>query len=386
MADLLEETTPNFLTSSEVADFFTLAEESSLSVSVASVSGTRQFRIYGTIAAEILGIIFNLLTMAVFMRTPLRQSGLYLFALAIADTLALLVEIIRWFSSGMYMGLHWMDESLILCKVTNHIRYGSRLWSAFLTATITVERYFAVAHPLRVVRILTRKSTKIIITVELLASICLSVYASILFELIPTGGHSGCSISTENSFYYARCNWIISKAVGEVTTSLVVLLFTCHIIRELIRARAFRRRHTAEKDIQNKVPTVDLQLTFMLVLVASAFFFLRAPYTITYYLSHNRMTVFSGNTEYLKLVRYRLRQSFDVTFFLYTLNHSINFFLYSLSGSKFRGYLALLFCKQRTQNKTVLSKTEMLSVTSRSVSAGENPVSTEKIVRDTMAF
>lgn len=330
-----------------------------IQVSSSSSSGktlTRNVRMYALIIAEILGIILNFVTLYVFFKTPLRQTGLYLFALAIADNIALVAELIRWFSSSVYLGLEWMDQSLVLCKVTNHMRYGARLWSAFTTMTITFERYLAVVHPFKAAVLLRRKSTKIIILVEFVISTLMSLYASILFEIVPaSSGHPGCSIYEANSVVYGNCNWFISKAVGEVVSSLVVLFFTILIIQALINARVFRQQNASESDPQKS--SIDYQLTLMLVLVAIVFFIFRAPYTVSYYISHNRLKIFSGSPEYLKLVKAKIRNALDITFVFYTANHSVNFFLYCFSGTKFRSYLAMAFGKITTKsaNTSVLS-------------------------------
>ncbi|ELU15182.1 hypothetical protein CAPTEDRAFT_196669, partial [Capitella teleta] len=272
------------------------------SSSSSATPGTRIFRIYGLITVEVLGMIFNTLTIFVFMRTPLRQSGLYLFALAIADNIALLAEFIRWFSSSMYMGLYWMDDSLALCKIVNHMRYGARLYSAFITMTITVERYMAVAHPFKASGLLRRKTTKIILIAEFFLSLLMSAYCPFLFTLVGRiGGHAGCSITNANSNIYSKFNWIVSKAIGEVFTSFVVFFFTLLIIQALIRAKQFRKQHSSDSD-PKKGSNVDMQLTLTLVNVAIVFFIFRAPYTINYYLSHNRNKVFSGTPEYLSMI------------------------------------------------------------------------------------
>jgi hypothetical protein len=185
----------------------------------------------------------------------------------------------------------------------------------------------------------------------------MSCYSLFLFELVDRqDDHAGCSIETHNSNYYSKCNWIISKAIGEVATSLVVLFFTLLIIKALIRARSFRKQNSSEND-PKKGSNVDMQLTAMLVTVAIVFFLFRAPYTINYYLSHNRTTVFSGSAEYMSQVKTQIRAGLDVTFFFYTLNHSINFFLYCFSGSKFRLYLRMAFGKEppKTANTSIMS-------------------------------
>ena len=82
--------------------------------------------------------------------------------------------------------------------------------------------------------------------------------------------------------------------------------------------------------IQDEAKSTEVQLTVMLILVSSLFVILLLPFEIReiYY------TIFSKAEtpkEYAIFIFV-----FDITFELYNVNNGINFYLYFISGTKFR--------------------------------------------------
>ena len=98
---------------------------------------------------------------------------------------------------------------------------------------------------------------------------------------------------------------------------------------------------------QEKNKNTEVQLTIMLILVSSVFIILLLPFEMReiYY------TIFSKAETAKQYAIFIF--VFDVTYELYNANYGINFYLYFVSGTKFRrDLLALLCTKSRKQHRT----------------------------------
>ncbi len=325
---------------------------------------TMEIRHYAMPCTTAVGIVFNILSAVVFSEERMRRmsSSRYLLALAISDCLSLLSELVKWLGDWR-LGYLFLHTQRITCKFIYHLRYSSQLLSAFLVATVTSERMFVVCYPLKASSILTVKLASGIIVGETVAAILLGAYGSVYFDLVIFFGKTSCLIDFfKDGVAYEYCNLIISKILGEVLTSVIVAVMTGIIIYKLMRSRKERSELSGGKTSGSSTTAQDRQLTVMLVVVASTFVVLRAPYTIIWYLSHYRNTqpFFPVLPENLR----RLSEGLNISYVLYMMNYAINFFLYSLSGRRFRETLAGLCCGCRHGNQGMSSAVTMSSLAS----------------------
>ncbi len=327
---------------------------------------TMEIRHYAMPCIAAVGIVFNILSAVVFSEERMRQisSSRYFLALSVSDSLSLLGELIKWLGDDR-LGYSFLYTQRITCKFVYHLRYSSQLLAAFLVATVTSERLFVVYYPLKASAVLTVNLAIGIITGEAVAAILLGAYGSILFDQVRYFGKPFCLIDfLKDGVAYEYCNLIISKILGEVLTSVAVAVMTGIIIYKLMRSRKQRSELSGGNSKMSGSSTAaqDRQLTVMLVVVASTFVVLRAPYTIIWYLSHYRNTqpFFPVLPENLR----RLSEGLNISYVLYMMNYAINFFLYSLSGRRFRETLAGLCCGRRHGNQGMSSAVTMSTLAS----------------------
>ena len=103
------------------------------------------------------GLCCNIFCVVIFsLSATLRRTttGHYLTALACADALFLVGDMVRWANSegkdGYYLQFDLMHTSNVLCKASYWLRYGAKLVSAWVIVAIAVERLVTVAAPLKV--------------------------------------------------------------------------------------------------------------------------------------------------------------------------------------------------------------------------------------------
>ena len=211
-----------------------------------------------------------------------------------------------------------------LCKITYHLRESGQLLSAFLVTTITAERALVVWFPLKVPTIITRRTTTIIIILEVILALALGSYISVIFSTISfwSGGFTICLTQLHLHKTYNVINLVIAKGIGEIFCSVMVCIFTGLIIYKLFSARAWRQRQNIGGDLSNK----EANISVMLVTIAIAFVVLRLPFTIAYYINHYQDNVFRA-TSSLNLMRI-LQMTINFSYILVIMNYSLNFFLY----------------------------------------------------------
>ncbi|XP_059170413.1 uncharacterized protein LOC131951960 [Physella acuta] len=138
---------------------------------------------YGVLCEAIcvFGIFFNIINIIVFVKQGFEESvNISLLGLAVADTAALTSQV--WMNMMFspivpYVPYAWYT-TLYLTGSWPHVTSTRAV--SLLTVFITLERYLCVALPLKIKRIITHKTTAIIVTFIFLFTIstAIPVYAN----------------------------------------------------------------------------------------------------------------------------------------------------------------------------------------------------------------
>ena len=309
----------------------TLTEKSGLHTTTAFSEAVLTLKIWAVIAIVAIGTICNTMSLTAFMMPKLRNTpvGHYLIALALADTVVLVGEAMIWMSDYR-LGLLIIHRHVSLCKLTYFLRYTGRLWSAILTAMITVERYVFIAHPLKGALLRTTGIAKGAIISSMVVSQGLSSYTFHTLGITPTARGGRCEITDSEIKIFTLCDLVISRALADVIIGLIVVVFTAMILRSLIIAR--RRRVEMLPDVIQTWRNLatsrrERQMTLTLILIAVFFLVLKLPYTISWYVRY-----YSDDNR-------QMTDAVNITYIFSVATYAINFFLYSLCGSNFRNNL-----------------------------------------------
>lgn len=318
-------------------------------------------------------------------------TGHYLMALAVADLLFLVGDLIRWMNtsepSGEYrLSLDFMHTNDAACKLSYYLRYSSKLVSAWVTVTIVVERLIIVALPLKVSLVSTTRRAKIVILAIVVIGLSLGSYP--LFTIgVERSKHSGlmkCLIKERRRPLYTGMNTAILMCGTLAIPAVIITAITGVIVVMLTRASRRRQsmqmdgqlqrsQHRASASMSAFTPSnqrVDVisrspdlrsaslsgatntckvgqprgpperQLTLMLVSVSVAFICLRLPYTISFALYEYGKDIAPCRSSAVEL-RYLLAK--NITDVIATTNYVVNFFLYGLCGSYFRQQVRAAF-------------------------------------------
>lgn len=253
----------------------------------------------------------------------------------------------RWLNlyiaDNPYTGLTFHDDSHTWCKLTFYLRYFGKLTSAWLTVAITVERYISVTFPFKAGNISTKKNTRIIIICIYILCAALTSFPfwtiGLEFLVDEYGDWSWCAFVDQHQ--YNHWNWTINWAGSLFVPCVILFAATAMIVIKL--SQMSRKRQNLVGG--SKMKHIERQLTVMLVVVVVAFLCLRLPYTICYYLFTFKKHIWGHVTPYIYNVTWTL---FKLTDVVASSNYAINFYLYCLAGSAFRGqFLALICCRTK---------------------------------------
>ena len=307
-----------------------------------------------TVTVCSIGILANLLVIFVIMLSSLRNSVFMnlIMNLAIFDIIYSSAFINS--ERGIF-GQMLLEPSLLHCRFNSFVLSISGFGSSWVTVFISVERYIAVFHPIKVHIYCTKKRmlSAVFVLTSLICICTIPVFYScsvIIIDQQPTCiGYSSnttdiyYSTNTTDIYYstnttdiYFLCLWVICYTVLPLVfiTVLNVLL-----IRQIRVRKAFR----AKSQVQNFKPTSfanNSSLTAIMVCVCVVFAVSSLPSSILDIVNWRCKFTKASHCVHTKGWLYSFAVMLD------NINHSINFFLYCLTGSVYRRALFQLFkCK-----------------------------------------
>ena len=311
-----------------------------------------------------IGWIGNTLSFIIMLKRNNRKIStcVYMAAISVNDNFMMYTAFHYWLNSAMNVRKWHLWE----CKFVAFGALFALQNCTFLILAMTVDKYIAIKWPHRATTYSTPRRAKLISVVVYL---CAFTYNIPNFFLSST---------------FARFNWCLAYAVSSTLTSVfswfsfvlnAIIPFTLLIHMNNVIVKTVRKSRqmfganggTAREgsgqgmDVRQKnMKNAENQLTIMLLLVTTLFLILLCPaYCRFIYLAFSKQdTPF----EYAKsMILYQ------VTAKLYTSNSGINFFLYCISGQKFRKDLKEILCccdlsRPGRKNESQSSTTEMSSV------------------------
>ena len=300
------------LNASQVEDigFITYPAVAELRIGLAVISG--------------IGFIANSLIVIVILLGSLRKSAfmILLMVLAIVDNIYILSSL--FLLPGIF-DLLWSSLSLTQCRLTWFVVTSSSIMSSWLLVLIATERFTAVFHPLKVHIYFTLKRTFIM---TLVLTILSSISSAFLFFT--------CSVHIENGiplcvFFGINRKFdlifqIILSTLYCILPLILITVLNLSTIWKLRSQNVLRMRLQGQSSNQK---TLVSQVTMM---VAICFVFAITTFPITSFmvvqtvcmLIHGGPCYTIGPLVMLLMI------------FLEQSNHSVNFFMYCMTGSTFR--------------------------------------------------
>ena len=305
-----------------------------------------------------IGLVGNTLSFLVMIKSNNRRISTctYMAAISINDNLLLCLASIGWLVSGPRL-IEW---NLMMCKTVSWLTAVARQNSRYQVLAMTIDKYVAIKWPHRALSYSTPKRTRIIIT-GLLIFVLIYNIPHIFLPNVVGGKCLGLGHFLENSIFIKIYTWSTFVLNGLIPLSMLIYM-NCVIVKTVRNSRHMFKANTATTGT-GKVPTrnkgmdtrqramksAESQLTIMLLLVSTLFIILLLPIYIR--LIYVTFVVITSPSEHPSSILF-----FQITYKLLTTNSGINFFLYCVSGRKFRNDLKEVLCGTRQSSGSSLGR------------------------------
>ena len=262
----------------------------------------------------------------------------------------------RKMSTCIYMGAISVNDNIMMCMcLHDYLVYVAKIHSwhsieckinafaalfalqngTFQVLAMTLDKYIAIRWPHKAATYSTPSRAKMITVSLYISAFVYNIPPFFLSGLI-SGQCFAYSISNVTSRVYSWFSFVLNAVIP--FTMLIHMNFV--IVKTVKTSRKFFTTDDTNTRINSRqriMKSAENQLTVMLLLVTTLFLILLCPayFRFIYLLFANRDTPLAyANSMIL----------FEVSYKLYASNSGINFFLYCISGKKFRNDLKKILC------------------------------------------
>lgn len=344
--------------------------------------------IYGYPALIVIGSLGNALSFVVMTRKTMVtvSTCFYMAVLAVADTIVLYFSCLRRWITYL-QNYDTSNVSPAGCKTLTFITYWCFQFSSWILVVMTIDRFLAIHYPLKALSFRVLRHPKWIVLV--IALVC-SAFDLQYFFITDLNDEGDCLPLEEHRYFHEKIwPWLDATIYSFLP---FVLLFVFNIIIIVDNKKAQKRQAVLQAGPDNGSSTQARQdtsskITIMLLTVSFSFLICSAPKVILLIVREDAFEFYgeNGSINWQDLATYRLVSAIT-NIFLY-INHSINFFLYCVSGRKFRQELRSIFRhptksfqlrgKRRSVASTCTSMSELNSRSSFQRSSSEGSVTSE---------
>ena len=294
-----------------------------------------------------IGMVGNIFVILVLMcsgtsKTRHTTTAIYLTIMAMADMAFLVVGIIpEWLEACQFFIVNEVHP--VTCKLEKFLFYTFGDVAIWIMCAFTFDRFIAVCFPFKKQHVCTPKYAKITAVVIMVVSCGKNMHVfwtrGPVFDSSDAILETNCGRPEPFSYFERYIRPWIAFAFVNLIPFIVVITCNIFIIKTLIKAQ--RRMASVSTNDSGFMQTIFMCLSasfaFLLCITPSIIVYIGKPYWTS-----------EGNPNYT----YNIAKA--ITNQLAYVNHSINFFLYCITGRKFREQFVTLFRGQhRKYSKAV---------------------------------
>ena len=287
-----------------------------------------------------IALVGNTLSFLVMIKPNNRKIStcIYMAAISINDNLMMCLALHNWLFSAKPI----YEWHVAQCKTVTFLTALVKQNSRYQILAMTIDKYIAIKWPHKAATYSTSKRAKFILIAVLIFSLIYNVRHIFMTSLV--GGK--CRGYVYGGLIAEVLTWITFIVNGIIPISM--LIYMNFVIIQTVKnsgkmfestSQLKHKSHTKiEMDKrQRKMKSAESQLTIMLLLVTILYLVLQIPTYI-----RNIYVKFVTPDTPSKYVSSIL--SLMITYALFITSNGINFFLYCISGQKFRQDLKEMFC------------------------------------------
>ena len=281
------------------------------------------------------GTFGNVLTIVIHKRAVLTSSqSVFFIVLSVAD-LTLLYS--SCFSAWLNLvsGFSISEQNSVLCKLVKFLVYVSGVLSAWTLVAMTAQRAVSVLWPHRANVLCSAGKSKVIVASMVLFIAAIHTHLLYGVRVVNISGHRRCTVSKEyRPFFHVIWSWVDMLIFSllpwmclAVSNSLLVWKLNVSV-REAKVSLGSGQAHRVT-DRKKKATSI----TVTLIAVSAAFLVFTFPMSFIQVLN---FVHWLNGSAYTVLSPWAVYYAYQISHPLWYANSCINFYIYCLTGSKFR--------------------------------------------------
>ena len=283
----------------------------------------------------LFGAFGNVMIIVIHKRAALTSSmSVFFLTLAASDLVSLCVTCFKvWLMLVFHFNLSSQNDAL--CKLVLFLIYVSGVLSAWTLVTMTVQRAVCVLFPHRANVLCTvGKSKAIVVSMVLFIA---AIHSHLLYGLavrMQKGGKKCVILKAYESFFIEIWSWVdmcIFSLLPWLCLAVSNSLLVWKLRLSLLEAKLNLGSGQVDRMNDRKKKATSISIT--LIVVSTAFLLLTFPMSFYQILTFIYWMNGSINTVKSSRAAYYTRQ---ISYPLWYVNSCINFYIYWLTGSKFR--------------------------------------------------
>ena len=288
-------------------------------------------QMYGLIVLIPLGIIFNSLSLIVFQKSKVFTTaiGNHLKCISISDSIMLVPVLFTntdqyWQERLNFPNIYYLNN--ISCRMFTFLRALGSLSAGLIISSATVERFLAIAFPLKYRSWNTLRTSRIILSVLNIFSLGVSAFLPMFLH----EKNGKCVVIEKHAETGDLLYIIFIMIIANGICGGVILIFTIIIIVLLFHQK--RKRNTLSNHSVGSNSKKEVRMSAMLVTITLIFILLRFPNVIA-------LKFIFANSDDQLLVHQLAR----IATILIAINRSVNFIIYMIFLESFRKTFCEMF-------------------------------------------
>jgi len=310
---------------------------------------------YGPLATSLPGVVTNSLSVYVsFHIKPFGSSEMYMCVLGLTDVFVCICRLIK----AVY-GLSLTPVINEFCSTLTFFLSAFATYSNFIVVMWSCERFIAIYFPINLIQWCTMFRVKSGLFILCFVSFALNIPYMFAFETDKLGNECVYTdFQKDKWFYVESVYWVYFPMFCLIVINSSLIYKTWQMSRK-------RLQLAKDSDTAKRRAKEQAGLTRMLIVISAMFVILHIPalLALIYYTLAPSLdeTFEKGGIE--AVVNFMFWASLGVHITEY--QNSLNFFLYSLSGSKFRTTMFNMCCRRRNKHGDIPSSTMVSTVSSK---------------------
>ncbi|XP_016413779.1 P2Y purinoceptor 4-like [Sinocyclocheilus rhinocerous] len=286
-----------------------------------------------------LGLILNSVALWMFITKmrPWKPSTVYMFHLALSDTLYVLSlpMLIYYYANRS----HW-PFGVFLCKIVRFLFYANLYCSILFLTCISVHRYLGICHPIRALTLIKPRHAHMVCGFVWTAVIACLVPKLIFVNTSQRGNDTLChDTSRPDEFHdYVTYNSVVMVLLF-ILPFLVIMVCYCLMARALCQPR---------KGLSQSQPSSSRKKSIKLIIVVLVVFAICfVPFHITRSLYYS-YRILDADCRSLNIINF----AYKITRPLASMNSCLDPILYFLAGDHYRSKLLRAFTRQTPNTRS----------------------------------